>query len=169
MGRHRDRQTLQMAVMVVMVLCFWLSFYSIYWRAAFFDRVRYGFQIFAQTTKWYDWIAAGIYLCCWTGYNLHGIKRSIRNSGKQCCFMLKCCQINPDIECRFNTPDFDAAAYDANGQHVGRRPTTTSTIENLMKADNGGRALYVNGQQPINVEIEMQKQRSRDQVHEVGF
>eukprot|EP01084_Bolivina_argentea_P176808 305902_1 len=108
------RVKLQIALLCVFVVTFWISFYRIYWQAAFFDRVAKGFSIFEETTEWYDWVGFAVFICAWCVYNQYQIAQSCKNAAKQIWFIVTCCRINKNIESRFPTPAFDTTKFDKN-------------------------------------------------------
>merc|ERR1712176_1202607 len=136
--RSARRRYAQYLLLLVLVGTFWYSFYNIYWQSSLFEGVALGLDAFeAMEVRWYDWGVAGVYLCAWSLYNAREIRRSIANSGRRCCFIVRCCRISKDIESRFATPFFDASAFDADG-NGGKSPDSVAELH----AGGGIRNLY---------------------------
>merc|ERR1712154_2639 len=87
---------------------------------------------------WYDWTTFVIFVIAWTIYNHYFILKSLKNSGKQFCFMITCCRINKNIESRFKTPSFDTRQFDESGNP--RSPNSTSSLPTDIS-----KKLYVQG------------------------
>jgi len=113
--KFKKRNYFMLTLLVLCVTTFWISFFRIYWKAAFFDRVAVGFKIFEQTTDWYDWVVFFLFVIAWSIRYYSAIRKALKNSGKQIWFCLKCCRINKNIESRFNTPYFDTTRFDKDG------------------------------------------------------
>jgi len=160
--KYAKRRVFLIVLLIVFLLTFWICFARIYWTADFFERVKLGIKVFDEKgIKWYDWTTFVVFVIAWTIYNHYFILKSLRNSGKQLCFMITCCRINKNIESRFKTPPFDTRQYDENGDFkaaYARSPNSTSSLPTEIN-----KKLYVQGDNDINNEQE------ENDVKDVGF
>merc|ERR1712228_210257 len=148
--------------------CFVDYFFArIYWTADFFQRVELGIKIFdEQNIEWYDWSAFAVFVIAWSVYNHYAIWKSIKNSGKQCCFMITCCRINRDIESRFDTPLFDTSRFDEYGNLKNvRSPNSQSSLPEAID-----KKLYIQDHESHN---QLQQHHNDDDddenIQDVGF
>merc|ERR1712130_937768 len=124
-----------------------------------------GIKIFDEkNVEWYDWFAFGIFVIAWSVYNHYAILKSMKNSGKQFCFMITCCRINKDIESRFDTPFFDTSRFQQQQQQ--RSPNSHSSLPEIID-----KKLYIQDHESQNKLQQQQENNNYDDenIKDVGF
>lgn len=141
-----SRRKMHIVVSIILLVCFWACYSGIYWVIEIAEAVKRGFGVLEDINGIY-WVPFFIFIITYMFYCHVSIIYGLKSLHKALKFCFFCCNINPDVESRFESPHFvtDTIPYDKK---------FTPKLINRLTDDGTGNE---NGNDDSDTEIEEDK------------
>jgi len=140
----RWKMLLYQALVFVLVLSFWASFYGFYWSSDLADTVTGGIDSL-RNTEWYWYSAIVVFVAALTVINHVEILENLQSFGSAVCFVATGCRVDPDIETKFETPPWTESEHEEHREEDGDG--------DLLDVDGKGQCVVTHSQSGLSFEI----------------